>query len=387
MTNILVADRPWYVRYPLVVWQFLVGVVLCQTLLGAVVVVGWTTRLMQRQILLAWWKKSPLRNQGTDFSEFAASLTGTCAQRALPNWCLAEPAPGSPSLAVGRVRRAWNIAIGSLCLNFRQGVAAALSILVFSLPATSLWLYSWVLGWNISFFKLYEQAELGAALGLFGIALFVLVMLYVPLAHARQAVTGQWRSFFDLRANGLLAWRHPLEMLPVALIFALASGAVMLARIAPYYIGSGESFATMSVEQLRNWLENYYLFTGGLLLPAYVLAWLAVAKAYARAAVQEYVADPVTCPLGDAEREALAGLKYEAEHDSTPAHRLHRGTSWTLNQAATVAAFGLTSLAWFGVAAQVYIAQFFNYLPGAAWLNHPLVLLPWIKYIPPGLIP
>ena len=32
--------------------------------------------------------------------------------------------------------------------------------------------------------------------------------------------------------------------------------------------------------------------------------------------------------------------------------------------------------------AQVYIAQFLNYVPWSGWLNHPLVRLPWIRFIP-----
>ncbi len=389
MNEILITAQPWFVRYPLTMWKYLVGVVLCQSMLGAVIVVGWTTRLMQRQIYLAWWKKSPLREQGSSFQDFIVSLSNPCATRTLPNWCLVEPRRGvKPQAASGsRLTKLVHSCFGSLYLNFRQGVVAALGILIFTLPATSLWLYSWVLGWNISFFKLYEQSGLGLSLGLLGILLFLLAMLNVPLAHARQAVTGQWQRFFDLRANFRLARRHPGLMLPAAILFVVASGMVMLLRIAPYYIGSEPEFATMSIEQLRQWLENYYLATGMLLLPAYMLVWLSVAKAYARAAVREYVADPAGCPLGELERQALANLQYSAPAELSLAHPLVRGASWTFGRVTTTAAFGLICLAWFGVAAQVFVAQFFNYLPGASWLNHPLVLLPWIKTIPAGLIP
>jgi len=389
MTENALAVQPWFVRYPLTVWKYLVGVLLCQSMFGAVIVVGWTTRLMRRQIYLAWWKKSPLREQGSSFQDFIVSLSNPCAARTLPNWCLNEPRRSAmPQAAAGsRIRRIMSRLFGSLYLNFRQGVAAALCILIFTLPATSLWLYSWVLGWNISFFKLYEQSGLGLSLGLLGIFLFLLAMLYLPLAHARQAVTGQWRRFFDLRANFRLARRHPGLMLPAAFLFVVASGMVMLLRIAPYYIGSDPEFATMSIEQLRQWLENYYLAAGMLLLPAYVLVWLSVAKAYARAAVREYVADPEGCPLEQLERQALANLQYSAPAELSLAHPLVHGASWTFGRMTTTAAFGLICLAWIGVAAQVFVAQFLNYLPGASWLNHPLVLLPWIKTIPAGLIP
>ena len=387
MSDETLVTRPWYVRYSIAVWKFFVGVMLCQFMLGAVVVVGWTTRLMQRQILWSWWKKSPMREQGGTFEASVRDLPSRCAPRALPNWCLAEPNREAEEVTGNRIRQILGRAFGSLKLNFRQGLAGVLSIFVFTLPATSLWLYSWVLGWNISFFKLYEQSALGPLLGISGVLLFVFAMLYVPLAHARQAMTGNWRTFFDLRSNWRLAWRHPMVMLPVAILFVVASAPIMALRVAPYFIGSGEGFATMTVEELRLWLENYYLGAGLLLLPAYVAVWVAVAKAYARAAIQEYVASPESCPLGDAERHTLSNLQYKAEANSMATHPLIRGTSWTFGRIAGWAAFGLTCFAWFGVAAQVFVAQFLNYYPGAVWLNHPLVLLPWIKYIPPGLIP
>ena len=387
MTDRAPALRPWYVRYPVALWKYFVGVLFCQYVLGAVVVVGWTTRFMQRQILWAWWKRRPLQNRGGSFDEFAASLPNRCVPRTLPNWCLAEPQhQDSQHDSDGRFRRLLRRALGSLSVNFCQGATATLSILIFTLPATSLWIYAWTLGWNISFFKLYEQSHLGASLGLLGILLFILAMLYVPLAHARQAVTGRCQSFFELRTNWCLARRHPTVMLPVALLFVVASGVVMILRIAPYYLGSQAEISLLSLEELRHWLENYYFIAGAILLPAYILVWLAVAKAYACAAASEYIADPVGGSLGDWERETLGRLQLQVQ-TTEAAHPLMRGTSWTFSRFASTGALGLTCLAWFGVAAQVFVAQFLNYLPGATWLNHPLVLLPWIRYLPPGLTP
>ena len=389
MSNPQYSVKPWYILYPIVGWKYLVGVLLCQSMLGAVVVVGWTTRLMQRQIFWQWWKKSPWRDQGRSFQEFTNAISDERIAHRLPNWCLAESVNGhaSTSEAESRFKNYLRRIFGSLYQNVRQGAAAVFGIVIFTLPATSLWLYSWVLGWNISFFKLYEQSSLGVSLGLLGILLFILVMLYVPLAHARQAVSGKWQRFFDLRVNLRLARRHPGLMLPAAILFVVASEVVMLLRIAPYYLGSEPEFAVMSIEQLRQWLENYYFVAGMILLPAYVLVWLSVAKAYARAVIREYVANPTDCPLELGEQQALAKLGYRAVEESGVANPLVHSASWTFGRLASTASFGLICLAWFGVAAQVFVAQFFNYLPGASWLNHPLVLLPWIKTIPAGLIP
>ena len=37
---------------------------------------------------------------------------------------------------------------------------------------------------------------------------------------------------------------------------------------------------------------------------------------------------------------------------------------------------------WFTFVAQIYVAQFLNYIPFVGWMNQPLVQLPWIKYVP-----
>ena len=194
---------------------------------------------MRRRILRSWWKKSPQAAQAeASFDSYANSHALPCPGQTLPNWFKAE---GNGSLAPNA--KSWRRYLGSMTSNVRQGLVSVLLILLFTLPATSLWLYSWVLGWNISFFKLYEQSDLGALIGLSGILLFCLVMLYVPLAHARQAFSGDWREFFQIRRNWRLIRRHPATMLPAVMAFVLATDVVMLLRVIPYFLGSNESFA------------------------------------------------------------------------------------------------------------------------------------------------
>jgi len=387
-----ISPRRWFVAVPLLAWKYLVGVLFCQHPVTAVMVVGWTGRLMQRRVLRSWWQKSPLVGQGVSYEQFVATLPEAHTPQGFPNWFWREPRlPDSqtPSQGVAgwAVSRFLHRALGSLADNIRQGCTGALSIFLFTLPATSLWLCAWVLGWNISFFKLYEQSELGVSLGLFGILLFVLAMLYVPLAHTRQVVTGQWRAFFDFRFNWRLARCNAAVMLPVALVFAVLSLAIMILRIAPYYIGTSPHFEGFSVEQLRQWLDRYHLAAGAVLLPTYVFVWLFVAKAYARAALAQYTAHAPCPSLRGLEREALARLQLPPRESRFANRPILRTTSRTCGRAVTLALVVLTCLGWFAVAAELFVAQFFNYMPGTAWLNHPLVLLPWIKDIPPGLAP
>lgn len=355
--------RPWWIRGPVGLAKLLTGVAFSQAALGAVLIVGWTQRLIQRGVLNHWLRQADGRQ--------ADPLS-----RRLPNWIVDEPTASSNQRSFAR---RW---LGSLGANFRQGAAGALNIAVWTAPATSLWLYAWVLGWNISFFKLYEQSALGFVIGISGVLLFVATMLYVPMAHVRQAVTGDWRAFYNIRFNWGIARRVRGRLLVFSVIFAVASGAVLVCRIVPYYVGGDPNLASLSVEQLRQVLNRYYLGVGFLLFPLYAAVWMIASRAYAVAAARHFAAEPDAEFWRPVERDALAGWAVPAPTAaSLPAPIRRTGgrlAAWTLTAA--------SCLVWFTVAFEVFVAQFFNYIPGIAWLNHPLVLLPWIRYIPPGLV-
>ena len=70
----------------LFVWKYFVGVALCQSLVGAILVVGWTYRLMQRCALRRWWKQSHVRNNGETFEQFVTASHLTACHVAWPNW-------------------------------------------------------------------------------------------------------------------------------------------------------------------------------------------------------------------------------------------------------------------------------------------------------------
>ena len=114
--------------------------------------------------------------------------------------------------------------------------------------------------------------------------------------------------------------------------------------------------------------------------------WLAASRVYARTLVAEVAAAPHTAHLFPAERQALERLGLLPD-EPPPTSTLSKAASWTVGRPAKVAVLVGTSLVLIIVVFQFFVAQFFNYLPGAHWLNHPLVLLPVIRHIPPGLAP
>ena len=81
--------------------------------------------------------------------------------------------------------------------------------------------------------------------------------------------------------------------------------------------------------------------------------------------------------LSPYEREALGRLRVAAVEPRPSGHAVGRLAA-KLPRAVIVA---LTLAAWFAVAAQLYVAQFLNYA-WFSWLNHPLIQLPWLRYLP-----
>ena len=107
--------------------------------------------------------------------------------------------------------------------NAKAGTLAALQPGSVTLPLMVLWLLSWWGGWENSFNKGYEQAWVGPVIGVGGDGLIILAMTYVPLAQARQATEGTWRSFFDYRLVRMPCDRQSrMAMLKIAIGFAVA---------------------------------------------------------------------------------------------------------------------------------------------------------------------
>ena len=70
--------------------KFLLGMVMCNSMLLSIAVVGWASRFMQRTALKQWWLQSDLRRQGISFAEFLATDTATRRHLHWPNWLLEQ---------------------------------------------------------------------------------------------------------------------------------------------------------------------------------------------------------------------------------------------------------------------------------------------------------
>lgn len=264
---------------------------------------------------------------------------------ATPGWILG-------SRGDGRIVR-W---LGGLGANIREGLSAFVSLALATLPFTAIWVLAWWAGWENSFSKGYEQAFVGPMLAFFGIGLFMVLMIFIPLGLAHQAVEGRTLALFELRrvrsAYRETGWGY----------LALTVATVIMAM--PVFAGRGlVTFAEGLYPALADMSASEASALAGritLLKSLYVTAALIVlrnwaARIYSAAAVRAAHREP------DLWQGSVMGAL------SVEAPRRWRGGRWLR----TI----MIALLWFGLAAQIFVAQFLNHA-WWVWLTHPFLVLP-----------
>ena len=356
--------------------KFAVGMFCCQSLLFSFLLVGWTYRFMQRTALKAWWKRS---NSTTLLSDFLDSHD----HLSWPNWIVHQN--------FGETFRAhkFKALFHSLCLNFRFGLAGAFNTFVLTLPGCALMLFGWYDGWNNSFNKGYEQFAVGPATSWLGVFIFAAAMLYVPMAQARQAITGEWRSFYQWRLVWRLVRLRWLQSLGIAAVYAIISFPILFLRAgAPYLQGkagkmSAEQLMAIPHEQIVQSLNHFYFWCALLILPAFVFVrWLAARNYAAGTAIAIKRGMIAAFGLSDFERGALARLNILEPAPATPRHIILRVAARAWRFGLRCAAITAIFLLWLIYIFELYICQFFHYIPGVGWLNHCMVQLPWFHFVP-----
>ena len=378
-------------RMLIAVWKFLVGILLCQTAVASVLVVGWTYRLMQRSALKAWWRAAD--GEG-DFESFLQGDPAIAGHVDNPNWLAAQRPSASLrqrwAAASGlrkKLRAAASILVGSLAQNLRVGVAGVFNTWVITILPVTLWAFGWYTGWNNSFTKGYEQYYVGILISWIGIALFIGAMIYLPMAQARHAVTGEWKSFYQFRVVRLLVRRRAMACLVLAGAYSLASLPVSILITAPLFFEQGNPrFVDMSDAELLAALNVWFRFTAAVGFIAFVGLRVIGARVYA-GAVAATVRDGSLAieELRPIELNALARLGMDLVEPKPKAHaaiRVARTASRPVWRTSVVLA---TVVIWFSFVAQIYVREFLNYHPVRGFMNQPLVQLPWFRYVPDHL--
>ncbi len=372
-----------------------IGILLSASPWTAILVVGWTFRLMRRRIFFGWWNERnsdehvPLDAQSVRFDDQFPVAT-------LPRWVVSERVieslgrrtpDDSPPTRLRRIARLPRELTGALRSNLRWGIMAFLCTLILTYPACVLWLGSWYDGWNNSFTKGYENAFVGLQAGLFAHLLFVLAMLYVPMAWGHLAASGQIRSVFQFGILARLIWSSGWSVSVYALIFSMATLPVLALRSAPFafVLGDPDAWADAEPEEVLRVLSQYQLAAGIYLFPAFVLLHLLIARIYRSALRKSLKQNPrLIHRLPHSIRATLFEYRLIPEDPPRrgPALRMVR---WSARSTSSLFALLTASILWFIVIGQIYVGQFLNYLPWAGWLNQPLIHLPCLQVIPRSL--
>ncbi len=359
---------------------------------GAVIVIGWTSRLMQRHALHIWWKHSQPWNEGVRFQTFVGSEEELRDHLTRPNWSLRQQflahLRSEEHEKRTRTRKATFI-LGSLFVslwrNLKIGAQVIFCTWVVTLVPVMLWQFAWTHGWEISFTKGYEHSAVGFSTWLLGTILFIGVMFYLPVAQARQAVSGDWKAFFHFKAVRHLIKRRWFFCFILAGLYALVSIPVMWAKSAIYFIGNNNPTveAMTAVEQLQ-FLNNYlFIVSLFIVLPAFVFLRIVATKIYA-SSLREAV------KTGDAEKARLSEFESNAfralgvnERPQKERALPTRFVLWTGSLTGRITTAVLCFFIWFSFAFQPVVQQFFIYQPGGkGYLNHPLVQLPFFHFVP-----
>ena len=372
--------------------KFFWGMLFCQSVLGALAVLGWTYRLMQRSVLKLWWKLSESSARTRGFAEFLADDPRTREHAHWPNWFLVqnfrEAVRRNSAASLRRHLLAVLNAVGqSLWTNVRLGVQGIFNTWVLTLPACVLMLFGWYDGWNNSFNKGYEQFSVGPGVSVLGILLFIAAMLYVPMAQARQAVTGKWRAFYQFRLVWTLVRRRWLACFGLAMLYALGSVPMMvLMSVVMFLPNINPGLADSTPSETIQVLNRYFFWSALFVFPAFVVLRLIAARIYGSTLLRAVQSGAVAQDaLAESEWHVLQRLDLLQVQAPRPRHPVWRIVAWAGTRAGRVTFGFLTGLVWFVFVAELYIAQFFNYRGATVWLNQTLVQLPWFHYLPVAL--
>jgi hypothetical protein len=355
--------------------------------LGGILVAGWTARAARRQTLHTWWRRSPVRASGQSFHDFLAQDPALAEWITWPRWFLGTPVsatslshPGRP----GRLRRAWARVFGGLLANARLGLAMVATTAVVTLPGALLWATAWYAGWQNSFNKGYENAWFGPTLYLLGMGLFSVAMLYVPLAQARLASTGNWRRFFDTRVVMTLIRRRWLASAGLAFTWGLVSGTALILKSLPTFAQYIPDLADLTPAEALKSSQDFFFVAALMFFPAYLILRLLAARVYASGLRDAFQSGALgEDALGPDEWHTLNRLGLLTPRPAADPGRFLRLARWLATRTGQVTAATVVFAGWFAFSFFVAVSEFAAKTEyGRGWWNQPMIQVPWFDYTP-----
>lgn len=399
----------WVRRLWSVPWKLAVGTWLTQTWLGGLLVAGWMQRWTCRAAVRRWWVLAGKPGRRLDAA--AGVLPELAGFARAPHW-ISGPPVGALGAGPGESPKGF---LAGLRLNFRLGLQALLNTLALTLPGGVLMLLGWWGGWQNSFHKGYEEFLVGPTVSWLGILLFIAAMFYLPMALARQAVTGQWREFWrgstvwtvvrhgwagcaglallaaalNLGVMGLKAWPSFVPQAKtserIRALVATGLDPREAARQLSFPVGEPD-WNRLTEDEARRILDRHFLASGlAVFLALLVLrGWAgrvyagALVRAVRRGALGEE-------QLSEAEWRTLSALGLLRTEEGPRRVWLVRAAVWAASRTGRFVCAALVFAGWFFFIGFAYVSAFLAYHPIVSFLNQPLMQWPVFRYVPAHL--
>jgi hypothetical protein len=370
-------------KYVMGFLKFVIGLILCQSLFGALFVVGWTWRLMQASTLKYWISLSSIE----DHKPLPA-----------PNWITTEGffSKIKETKPAGYLK----LFFGGFVSNLSVGIKSIFATSTLMLLPSLLWVFSWNLGWSHSFNKEYELSSVGASLGFLSIVIFIVFMFYLPMAQARLASSGRLRSFYDFGVIYRLVKEKYFSLLLLAGFYSLLSLPIMVSQIGPSFFGQpvlpGETstlalkfsnLGELSAVEALDFIYGYYFWASTWMLLVFIFLHRMAARIYAAGVVSLLKQERLNIDdFADNEIEHLHALELAGPAIREQTHIAKRVASKTGNWLMRIGCGLAGFLLWFSFVAQIYVREFIFYHETTGWVNQPMIQLPCIVYVPDQLL-
>ena len=269
---------------------------------------------------------------------------------------------------------------GAVKQHYKAGLQALFNVWILTLPLCLIWFLMWNTIHDMAFNKSHEEIGFAIFASFLSVLCFSFLMMYLPIAQARQAVNENWRRFFDIRIIMTIARQVRIRLFIMAVIYGLGSFGFVLAT--KTIMANFEGFYALNmddVQAVEDKVFNHYLmvsvfFFAGLLflkrMSAKIYA-IALLKAVHKGVLKEE-------QLTDLEYNILIKKLHHHVKSKPEPHAFFKVIKWPFRHASNMLLILITLAVWGLFVVTIYIGQFIN-IHYMDWLSHPFIHMPYIR--------